>query len=112
MATSNLLLNHTWALRYEDREIPISVSMTRNGMSSIVAVSETGGIGSVFDVNKNGVECYLGSRGDGVPEAFARSLTDILNVQTVLLTLAVTSLDADLAKTLLSSIRSHTDTLG
>ena len=100
-------MNNAWSMEYKNRRVAFSVTKAHASTTSVVSISETGGIGSVFDANVNEVQCYLGSRGDGVPEAFARTLVDILGVQHVLLTLAVRDLNPQFISALLSSIRAH-----
>ena len=96
---------------YNGRDLSISLTKSMSGSTSIMAITETGGMGSVFDASSLGVECYLGSRGNGIQEAFARCLPVILSSQHLLLTLALREIDDDVVKALISSIRSRSDNL-
>ena len=111
MVTTALILNDHWDLDFSGRRLALSTSCTCGGESAIVAVTETGGIGSVFSANSEGVECYLGARGDGVHEAFARALVSVLGTQQLLLTLAIRDISPAIISALLASIREHTDKL-
>ena len=108
MAETELLMNESWSLEFGDRSLDVSVTSTHGRDTAVVAITETGGIGSVFDASPLGVECYLGTRGDGVSEAFARALVSVIGTQQILLTLALRELSPELVSALLSSVRDHT----
>jgi hypothetical protein len=111
MSSSDLVVNDTWSFDYDQRKIALTVSRTSRSQTSIVAITETGGIGSIFDASVNETECYLGTRGDGLSEAFARALISILGTQHVLLTLAVRNIDQRICNALLETVRDHAGNL-
>lgn len=83
--------------------IDTSISITSSGASGlyVVAITQTSGVGAVFDATDSGVECYMGIRGDGMEEAFARSLLQQLGCDRVLLTLSLRSVTRAVLKDLL-----------
>ena len=109
MVRSDLLLNDRWSLEFCGRDLDLSITSTRGCECAVVAITETGGVGSVFDANPLGVECYLGSRGDGSSEALARALVGVIGTRQVLLTLAVRDLTPAIITALLASVRAHTE---
>ena len=111
MSTKVAMINSLWNVDYHGRDLSISMTKCRSNSTSIIAITETGGIGSVFDASSLGVECYLGHRGNGIPEAFARSLPNVLHSEHVLLTLALREIDSKVVQALLESIRSRSDSL-
>jgi hypothetical protein len=111
MSTNVAMLNTVWNVDHLGRDLSISMTKCRSNSTSIIAITETGGIGSVFDANSLGVDCYLGSRGNGIPEAFARSLPTVLKSEHVLLTLALREIDSEVVQALIGSIRSRSDSL-
>ncbi len=87
-------------------ETSFSLSLDSRRTTAILGITETGGIGSVFDADESGVECFLGVRGEGLEEAFCRTLLGQLNCRRILVTLAVSKVSPELLRGLMSEIAS------
>ena len=102
----NPVSNDLWTVTLTDK--PVSISLTRVFDKSVcvVAVCQSKGIGSVLDASESAVSFLLGSKGDGVHEAFARSILQITGSKRVIATISVSDLTPLMVKELLSDIRS------
>lgn len=98
------LLNKVWVKNVAGCDTSFSLSLDTKRNVAIVAITQTGGIGSVFDADESGVECFMGIRGDGLEEAFCRSLLYQLRCHRLLLTMAVRSITSASLKELMGEI--------
>ena len=94
-----------WNTRMNGADTQILISVTRNNEIAIVAINQTRGIGSVYDATPDGVECLVGMHHDGLEEALARAITQILSVKRTILTLALRDYSATCVKQILGEIR-------
>lgn len=98
------IVNTNWTVELSGALTSFSVSKVFDNSSCLVAVCQSKGIGSFLVANENGVRCLIGSREDGLQEAFARSLVDSLGTKQVVLTMSVSSISPGLVKELLTEI--------
>jgi hypothetical protein len=99
--------NKSWIYYSDGNSISISVTVSDNHRIALVAVCGSSGLGSIFDATDLGVQCHLGLRGDGIAEAFAKSLMTITRCQRVILTISIRDLSSKVAHSILDEIKSH-----
>jgi hypothetical protein len=107
MQTTSTITNKVWAVNICGTETSISLTVSQSKSIAMVAITQVGGIGSIFDATESGVECYMGIRGDGIEEAFSRGLLGRLGCQRVIVTLALKSSAPEILKALLSELSSR-----
>ena len=103
MSSPVKVVNWSTQIRGHDTALTLSVSSSRS--IAIVGVNQAQGIGSVFDASSEGVECLVGTHHDGLEEALARALTQLLSVKRVILTVALREYSPLMVKELLAEIR-------
>jgi hypothetical protein len=101
------LSNESWTCNWDGKPISLSVTLANSNQIGVIAVCASAGIGSIYDATEMGVECHLGSRGDGISEAFAKSLLRITGCKRVILSLAIPNISSKMVKSILDDIKTR-----
>ena len=99
--------NQAWVCNAGGNPVSISITISDNHRIALVAVCGSSGVGSIFDATELGVQCHLGLRGDGIAEAFAKSLISLTGCQRVILTISIRDLSPKIAHSIIDEIKSH-----
>lgn len=101
------LTTEQWQTDIMGTPTSVSVSLSANKRTAIVAISQEPGFGSILDASEEGVRCLLGARRDGLEDACALSLVKYLGCQRVLLTIAMRNITQSSVRALLVSVSEH-----
>lgn len=94
-----------WSTKLGGFDTNFSISQTNEKQIAIVTINQARGIGSVFDASVDGVDCLVGTQHDGLEEALARAICQILGVTRTILTIALCDYSPSSLKAALGEIR-------
>jgi hypothetical protein len=94
-----------WSTKLGGFDTNFSISLTNEKQIAIVTINQARGIGSVFDASVDGVDCLVGTQHDGLEEALARAICQILGVTRTILTIALCDYSPSSLKAALGEIR-------